>query len=180
MAVYYTKCCNFEYIGKNHSPEYQGLCRKCYKQWIGSTTSRSKSPRQREGLMEKIKNHWYGYRCGGIGAEYPIKEDWHVEYLIGRIEKLEKEATRLWNERNMVDEQAIIDSNVMGALNDVIDKQNKIIDVAREVAKFQFGMKWDCGMASDFSKKTWTRCATLFEPLERLRNLLRFFDKKGE
>ncbi len=34
-TVYYTKCCDFMFIGKNHSPEYEGKCRHCGAIWEG-------------------------------------------------------------------------------------------------------------------------------------------------
>ena len=33
--IYYTKCCNFRFIGMNHSPEFNGICRNCGGEYIG-------------------------------------------------------------------------------------------------------------------------------------------------
>lgn len=34
-TIYFTKCCNFRFIGTNHSPEKDGICRNCGKKWEG-------------------------------------------------------------------------------------------------------------------------------------------------
>jgi len=33
-----TACCNFRFIGMNHSPELNGMCRHCNGQWKGVTS----------------------------------------------------------------------------------------------------------------------------------------------
>ena len=35
MITYYTQCCNFKFIGMNHSPEWNGICRNCNNPWQG-------------------------------------------------------------------------------------------------------------------------------------------------
>lgn len=35
IMIYYTMCCNFRFIGMNHSPEWEGKCRHCKANWIG-------------------------------------------------------------------------------------------------------------------------------------------------
>ena len=36
--VFWTLCCNFKFIGMNHSPEFQGNCRHCMQLYMGETT----------------------------------------------------------------------------------------------------------------------------------------------
>lgn len=35
ILTYITKCCGFRFIGKNHSPEHNGICRNCGKPYEG-------------------------------------------------------------------------------------------------------------------------------------------------
>lgn len=38
--LYRTRCCDFEFIGMNHSPELNGVCRNCKGQWKGERAAR--------------------------------------------------------------------------------------------------------------------------------------------
>ena len=54
--TYYTKCCGMMFIGNNHSPEINGICRNCGLPWNGVFLSKSEMRRFRELYSVKELN----------------------------------------------------------------------------------------------------------------------------
>jgi hypothetical protein len=51
---YYTKCCGMMFIGENHSPEMNGICRNCGLPWEGVFLSKSDMRRFREHHIKEL------------------------------------------------------------------------------------------------------------------------------